>query len=303
MNILVTGGAGFLGSHLVDKLLKLKHQVVVVDNLITGKKTFVHGGDFYKLDIKSKKIEAIFKKYKFDIVFHLAAQKCVPYSINNPQFDAQNNILGSLNLLENSVKHKIKKFIFTSTGGAIYDQADKFPTPEVEKAKPLSPYAISKFAVEKYIEFYGQIKKLPYTILRPSNIYGPRQDPKGEAGVVAIFINNLLNHKTCYINGNGKQTRDLVYVQDVVNALIKSIKAKNKIYNISTAKDININNLYQKIASLMHIQKKVLHKPAIKGEVQKSQLSYQKIKKELGWKPKYSLEEGIQETIKYFQNI
>ena len=302
MNILVTGGAGFLGSHLVDKLLKLKHQVVIIDNLSSGKKKFISGGDFYKLDIKSDKIETIFKKYKFDIVFHLAAQKSVPYSINNPQFDAKNNILGSLNLLDNGVKYKIKKFIFTSTGGAIYDQAQKFPTSETEKAKPVSPYAIAKFAVEKYIEFYGQIKNLPYIILRPANIYGPRQDPKGEAGVVAIFINNLLNNKQSYINGTGKQTRDFVYVKDVVNALIKSTKAKNKIYNISTAKDIDINKLYQKIALVMNITKKPLHKLAIRGEVQKSQLSYARIKKELKWQPQYSLEKGLMETIEYFKN-
>jgi len=158
MKILVTGGAGFVGSHLVDKLLKLKHKVVIVDNLSSGQKKFVRGGDFYKLDIRSPKIKTLFKKYQFDLVFHLAAQKSVPFSLKNPQKDAEDNILGTLNLLENCLNYKVKKFIFTSTGGAIYDQADKFPTPETASAKPLSPYAIAKFSAEKYIQFYGKIK-------------------------------------------------------------------------------------------------------------------------------------------------
>lgn len=300
MNVLVTGGAGFLGSHLVDKLLKLKHNVVIIDNLSTGKRKSLNGGDFYKIDIKSPKINIIFKKYKFDIVFHLAAQKSVQYSIQDPIFDAKNNIIGSLNLLENSVKFKVKKFIFCSTGGAIYDQADKFPTSEKAKAKPSSPYAISKLAIEKYTEFYQKVKGLNYVILRPSNIYGPRQDAFGEAGVIAIFINNLLKNKTCYINGTGKQTRDFVYVKDVVDSFIKSIKAKNETYNVSSGKDITINNLYKKIALTIKTKKKTNHKAAVKGEVFKSQLSYNKIKKELGWKPKYTLEKGIKETIEYF---
>ena len=204
MNILVTGGAGFVGSHLVDKLLALKHKVVIVDNLSTGRKKFVHGGDFYKIDIKSPMLTAVFKKYKFDVVFHLAAQKSVPHSIEDPKFDAEENIIGSLNLLENCKKFNIKKFVFVSSGGAIYDDADEYPTTEKTDAKPLTPYAIAKFSIEKYVNFYSKVHGIKYTILRPANIFGPRQDPYGEAGVIAIFINNLLGRKKCYINGNGK---------------------------------------------------------------------------------------------------
>jgi UDP-glucose 4-epimerase len=302
MNILVTGGAGFLGSHLVDKLLELKHKVVVIDNLSTGKKRYLHGGDFYKIDIKSPMISTVFKKHKFDLVFHLAAQKSVPHSIADPKFDAQENIIGSLNLLENCKKHNIKKFIFVSSGGAIYDDADQYPTTEKAEPKPLTPYAIAKFSIEKYVNFYSKVHQLKYTILRPSNIFGPRQDPYGEAGVIAIFISNLLTKKKCYINGQGNQSRDFVYVQDVVSALIKGMKTTNKTYNIATAKDISILKLYQKVEELIGTKRNFETRPAIKGEVKKSQLSYQRIKKDLNWKPKYSLEKGIQETIEYFKN-
>jgi len=302
MNILVTGGAGFVGSHLVDKLLELKHKVVILDNLSTGQKKFIHGGDFYKIDIKSPMVSAVFKKYKFDIVFHLAAQKSVPDSIKDPLFDAQENIIGSLNLLENCKKFNVKKLVFVSSGGAIYDDADEYPTTEKSEAKPLTPYAIAKFSIEKYINFYGKVHGLKYTILRPANIFGPRQDPYGEAGVTAIFISNLLKKKRCYITGNGKQTRDFVYVQDVVDALIKATKTNNKIYNVATGEDISILKLYKKIASLIGSESDFDDKPKVKGEVLKSQLSCSKIKKELKWKPKYTLEQGIQETIEYFRN-
>jgi len=302
MNILVTGGAGFVGSHLVDKLLKLKHKVVIIDNLSTGRKKFLNGGDFYKVDIKSPMVNTIFKKYKFDLVFHLAAQKSVPHSIEDPIFDARDNIIGSLNLLENCQKYNVKKFVFVSSGGAIYDDANEYPTTEKTEAKPLTPYAIAKFSIEKYVNFYSKVHGIKYTILRPSNIFGPRQDPYGEAGVIAIFISNLLGKKKCYINGTGKQTRDFVYVKDVVNALIKAMKTNDKVYNVATAKDVSIVQLYKKIEKLIGTERDFDSKAKVKGEVNKSQLSYQKIKKNLRWKPKYSLEKGIQETIEYFKN-
>ena len=302
MKILVTGGAGFVGSHLVDKLISEKNDVVIIDDLSTGKKEFINkSAKFYKIDIRNKKISNIFDKHNFDIVYHLAAQKSVPYSLKNPIEDANINILGALNLLENCVKHKIEKIIFTSTGGAIYDSADTFPTDEYSEARPLSPYAVSKFAIEKYLNFYQKVHGLNYVIIRPANIYGPRQDPHGEAGVIAIFISNLLQNKQCYING-GDQTRDFVYVKDVVNALILSQKAKNEIYNIGTANDISITNLYEKIRKLANSNLTPEHRPNIKGEVIKSQLSSKKIKEQINWTPKISLNDGISETINYFKN-
>lgn len=301
MKVLVTGGAGFVGSHLVDKLIDNKHEVVVIDDLSTGKKEFINkSAKFYKIDIRDKKISKIFDKHNFDIVYHIAAQKSVPYSIKNPIEDADINILGALNLFDNCVKYKIDKIIFTSTGGAIYDSADIFPTDENCEARPLSPYAVSKFSIEKYLNFYQKVHGLNYVIIRPANIYGPRQDPYGEAGVIAIFVSNLLQNKQCTIFG-GDQSRDFVYVGDVVNALIMSQKAKNEIYNIGTANDISITNLYEKIRKLTNSNLTPEYRSAIRGEVIKSQLSSKKIKEQIGWTPKTSLNDGILETINYFK--
>ncbi|MDD4290356.1 MAG: NAD-dependent epimerase/dehydratase family protein [Patescibacteria group bacterium] len=302
MKILVTGGAGFVGSHLVDKLIEGKHELVIIDNLSTGKKEFINkSAKFYKIDIRDKKISKIFDKHNFDIVYHIAAQKSVPYSLKNPIEDANINILGALNLLDNCVKYKVNKIIFTSTGGAIYDSADVFPTNEDCEAKPLSPYAVSKFAIEKYLNFYQKVHGLNYVILRPANIYGPRQDPHGEAGVIAIFISNLLQNKQCYING-GDQSRDFVYVKDLVDALIMCQKTKNEIFNIGTANDLSITNLYEKIRKIANSNLTPEYKPPIKGEVIKSQLSSKKIKEQIYWTPKTSLNDGIVETINYFKN-
>ena len=302
MKILVTGGAGFVGSHLVDKLIEEKHEVIIIDNLSTGKKKFVNKfAKFYKIDIRDNKISKIFDKHNFDIVYHIAAQKSVPYSLKNPIEDANINILGTLNLLDNCVKYKINKIIFTSTGGAIYDSADIFPTDEECEAKPLSPYAVSKFAIEKYLNFYQKVNGLNYVIIRPANIYGPRQDPHGEAGVIAIFISNLLHNKQCYING-GDQSRDFVYVKDIVNALTMVQKVKNEIYNIGTSNDLSITNLYEKIRKLTNSNLTPEYRPSIKGEVIKSQLSSKKIKEHISWTPKISLNDGILETIQYFSN-
>lgn len=301
MKILVTGGAGFIGSHLVDKLIALKHKVVVLDDLSYGHKKNVNQRViFYQLKIQDKKVENIFQKYKFDFVYHLAAQKNVRVSVNDPIADANVNIIGTLNILNNCVKYKVKKFIFSSTGGAIYGEADQVPTPEGYPEWPLSPYGVAKLAIEKYLNYYHTVKKLPYVALRYANVFGPRQDPKGEAGVVAIFISNLLNKQTPYINGNGQQTRDYVYVADVVQANILALDHKVKgVYNVGTQKETNVNELYGLIAKLMKSKIAAEHKSSLPGEQMVSCLQLKKIKK-IGFKNKYNLLSGLKLTIDYF---
>jgi UDP-glucose 4-epimerase len=223
MKILVTGGAGFIGSHLVDRLIKENHRVVIVDNLSTGKKEFINSkAKFYKLDIKSPKIKAVFQKEKPNFVFHLAAQKSVLFSLRNPIIDAQINIVGSLNIIENSISTGVKKFIFTSTGGAIYGQTKLIPSLETTPETPNSPYGLAKLTIDYYLNnYFSKVKKLNFVSLRLANVYGPRQDPLGEAGVIAVFVSNLLKNQPCYIYGSGKQTRDFVYVDDVISACLK----------------------------------------------------------------------------------
>jgi UDP-glucose 4-epimerase len=302
--ILVTGGAGFIGSHIVDKLVKLGYFVVVVDDLSCGKKRNINTkAKFYKIRLQEKKLKKVFRKYKFSYVFHLAAQKNVRTSVLDPIKDAQDNIIGSLNLLENCRKYKIKKIIFSSTGGAIYGEAKKIPTPEGYQEFPISPYGVAKLAIEKYLHYYEQVHKMHYVSLRYANVFGPRQDPEGEAGVVAIFISKLLNDKHPIINGNGKQTRDYIYVDDVVNANMLAMK-KNVIgiYNIGTAKETNVNQLFKKITGLMKFKAVQIHGPALVGEQMRSCLDIRKINK-VGFKINYNLEQGLKETINWFNHI
>src|SRR4030067_654229 len=250
MNILITGGAGFIGSNAADRFIREGHQVIVVDNLTTGKlKNLNPKAKFYKIDIKNREgLEGIFKENKIDIINHHAAQMDVRKSVDDPIYDADVNILGSLNLLQLAVKHKIKKFIFASTGGAVYGEQDYFPADEKHPQNPLSPYGISKLSLEKYLYFYKITYNLDYTILRYANVYGPRQDPHGEAGVVAIFIQKMLNKEQPIINGNGEQTRDFVYVGDVVEANILAMEnnpeldsGTDNIFNIGTSIETSVS--------------------------------------------------------------
>ncbi len=301
--ILVTGGAGFIGSHLTDSLISNGHQVVVVDNLITGDKSNLNkDAKFYDLDIQDKKLDKIFKKEKFDYVFHLAAQMNVRLSIKDPIFDAQNNILGSINILENCVKHKVKKIIFSSTGGALYGEADLIPTPEDYNIEPISPYGIAKLSIESYLHYYHLVYGLKYTSLRYSNVYGPRQNPKGEAGVVAIFINKLFKKQQPIINGDGTQTRDYVYVDDVVQANLLALdNDKVGAFNVSSGKETSVNVLFHKLNKLTEAGMSEKHAPAILGEQQRSCLNCSKIKKEFGWEPKVDLDKGLQQTVDWFK--
>jgi len=301
--IIVSGGAGFIGSHLTDKLIEKGHNVVVVDNLSTGKKENLNPkAKFYEMDICDSNISQIFQDEKPEIVFHFAAQIDVRKSVKDPIQDAKTNILGSLNLLQNCQKAGVKKFIFASSGGAIYGDTDVIPTPETHSEKPESPYGICKLTIEKYLHFYKETFGLNYTALRLANVYGPRQNSKGEAGVIAVFCNKMLKNEEVVINGDGEQTRDFVFVDDVVNAALSSIEQeKSDIYNISTGVETNINEVFKKVKELTNSNCEEIHTPSKAGEQKRSCLDNSKAKKELGWKPEYNLEKGLENTIKWFK--
>lgn len=303
MKILVTGAAGFIGSNLVDALIANNHQVIVIDNLSAGKKENLNPkAKFYQADIISPRVKEIFQKEKPEIVNHHAAQIDVRKSVKNPVYDAKINILGSLNLLEQCIKFGVQKFIFASSGGAIYGDAKILPTPENYLAKPLSPYGIAKLSLEYYLYYYKTVYGLSYISLRYGNVYGPRQDPFGEAGVVAIFTQAMLKNGKPIINGNGKQTRDYVYVADVVKANLLAVKYdKSGIFNVGTEKQTSVNEIFQKLTQITGFKGKEIHGPAKPGEQRTSCLNCQKIRKELGWEPKVRLNKGLKMTVEYFK--
>ncbi len=297
--ILVTGGAGFIGSTLVDKLISEGNEVVVIDSLVSGKKSYLNpAAKFYKLDIRSKKLEKIFKLEKFDFVYHLAAQIDVRISVANPELDNDVNVVGGINILENCRKHQVKKIIFASTGGAIYGDAEEIPTTEHAPTYPVSPYGIHKLTFEKYLNYYYQVYGVNYTVLRFANVYGPRQFKGGEAGVIAIFVDNAVKDLESKIFGDGLQTRDFVCVLDVVEALslAKNIDCRGEI-NIGLGKEISLLDLVTQIEISLDRKIKIKQEPAKDGEQKRSCLSRERAKAVLNWEPKISLAEGIKKTI------
>ena len=304
MKILVTGGAGFIASHIADKFIEEGHEVVILDDLSTGfEKNINPKAKFVNLNIGDEKVSNLFEEEKFDVVNHHAAQMDVRRSVIDPAFDANTNILGTINLLQNSVKHGVNKFMFASTGGAVYGEQEYFPADENHPTVPVSPYGISKLSVEKYLYFYFNEYKLNYTILRYANIYGPRQNPFGEAGVVAIFSTKLLNGEQPIINGSGEQTRDYIFVVDIVKANILTLTdEKNDIYNVGTGIETDVNELYNILNDIIRNGQEEEHGPAAAGEQMRSVITSQKLFDKFNWKPSTKLNDGLKETVEFFKN-
>lgn len=305
MKVLVTGGAGFIGSHLVDELVKRRHSVTVLDNLSHGHQDNISVSrtkyKFVKADIKDN-LNTTFKRSQPEVVFHLAAQIDLRKSLQDPAADADINILGSINILEACVKYNVKKLIFTSTGGAIYGPTKIIPTPETHIAQPSSPYGIAKHAVEHYLRYYKLVHGLQSTVLRFSNVYGPRQNPHGEAGVIAIFAGKLKQGKSPSINGSGNQTRDYVYVMDVVGALIKALdKNTEGIFNIATGQETSVNEIFSELVRLTKFKGRANHVPEITGEIKRSVLDAGRAKKILNWEPRVDIRKGLAMVIKHLR--
>jgi len=303
MKILVTGGAGFIASQIADAFINEGHEVHILDNLSTGfEKNINPKAKFIKSDISSTSINELFLKEKYDVVNHHAAQIDVRKSVADPVFDANTNILGTINLLQACIKTGVKKFMFASTGGAVYGEQEYFPADENHPTNPVSPYGITKLAIEKYLYFYKNEYGLNYTILRYANVYGPRQNPFGEAGVVAIFVNKLLKNENPVINGDGKQTRDYVFVEDVVKANVITLESETSdIFNIGTGIETSVNDLFNRLNSIGGKKAKEKQGPAPKGEQLRSVITSNKLFNQFNWKPSMHIDEGLKKTFESFK--
>ncbi len=303
MNILVTGGAGFIGSHVADACVGFGHRVTVVDDLSTGARRNVNGAaEFVKMDIRDVALGDLIRKGAFDAVMHHAAQMDVRKSVEDPLFDAEVNILGSLNLLRHCAAHGVKRVIFASTGGAIYGEQDTFPAGEDHALRPLSPYGVSKLSVENYLFYFSAVHGLEHVSLRYANVYGPRQNPHGEAGVVGIFTSRMLAGETPIINGDGKQTRDYVFVDDVVAANLLALSHRGSgVFNVGTGIETSVNQLFKIIRSMAMPECQEKHGPAKKGEQLRSSIDSSRARQRLGWKPAVGLEEGLRRTVAHFR--
>ncbi len=299
----MTGGAGFIGSHVVDRLIELGYSVAVVDDLSTGRQGNLNeAARFYKLDIRSEKLSEVFEKERPHYVNHHAAQISVSSSVRDPINDAHINILGSLNLLENARRHGVSKVIFSSSGGAIYGEPEYRPCDEGHPVRPISPYGAAKSAVETYLHFYRQVYGLNYTVLRYANIYGPRQDPYGEAGVVAIFAQAMLEGRDPVIFGTGEDERDYLSVDDAVEANVLALeKGDGGVYNIGTGMGTSVNKIFDALSRILDYKRDARHRPPRPGDVSKIHLNISKGQRELGWIPRTSLEDGLRRTADYFR--
>jgi len=306
MRILVTGGAGFIGSSTVDALVNVDAgQIAVLDDLSAGKPEQVNPkAHLYQANLRdAAAVQEVMARERPEVIYHLAAQMDVRRSVADPAFDAQVNLVGFLNLMEAARQHGVKRCVFSSTGGAIYGEQESFPCDEEHPCRPLSPYGIAKLATEKYLFFYRAQYGIDYLALRYANVYGPRQDPHGEAGVVSIFCGRMLDSQPCTIFGDGQQTRDYTYVGDVVRANLYALtsKASGLALNIGTGRETSVNGLYAGLAQVVGDAQPAQYAEARPGEQLRSVISPQRAATELGWKPEVGLAEGLERTFSYFR--
>jgi len=304
MKVLVTGGAGFIGSHVVDRLLQDGHAVEVVDNLATGRRERVPARvPLHVCDLRDERLGVVLTAARPDVVMHVAAQAAVSRSVADPRFDASVNVLGTINLLEACRRAGVTRVVYTSTGGAGYGDTTVVPTPEDHPLRPTSPYGVSKTTAERYLECWAGLTGGRSLTLRLANIYGPRQDPAGEAGVIAIFTSRLLAGAACVVNGDGEQTRDYVYVGDVADAVARAVASNEAtgVVNIGTGVETTVNELYRRLARLTGVDRDAEHGPAKPGEQRRSVLDATHAKALLGWRALSSLDEGLGKTLAWFR--
>ena len=304
MNVLVTGGAGFVGSHVVDRLLAASHTVHVLDNLATGRRERVPAAArLHVCDLRDARLDTVITAARPAVVVHVAAQAAVSRSVSDPRHDASVNVLGTIALLESCRRAGVPRAVYISTGGAAYGDTDVLPTPEDHPIRPASPYGISKVTAERYLEVWAALTGASGLTLRLANVYGPRQDPAGEAGVIAIFASRLLSGVRCVVNGDGDQTRDYVYVGDVADAVALAVSSPDAvgIANIGTGIETTVNELYRRLARLTNVRGDAEHAPAKPGEQRRSVLDATRAKSLLGWSATTPLDEGLTQTVAWFR--
>ena len=305
MKILVTGGAGFIGSHVVDLYVERGYQVVVVDDLSTGTSSNLNpAATFYEMDVRDPEVAEVFERERPDIVNHHAAQMDVRRSVDDPIFDADINILGSLRLIEHSRQFGVRRFIYISSGGAVYGEPEFLPCDEAHPINPICQYGASKHTVEHYLFMYRVNYGMDYAVLRYANVYGPRQNPRGEAGVVAIFIGQMLDGQKVVINGDGKQTRDFVYVADCAwaNLLTLTGGGVDGVFNIGSGRGTSVNEIFTELQSITSYLLPPFHGPAKLGETRRIYLDANKARRELGWRPTVDLKEGLERAVAYHRS-
>lgn len=305
MKMVVTGGAGFIASHLVDAFVERGHEVHVFDNFVTGQRQNLNGkAEVHEIDITHKNAARRIERIRPEVLCHHAAQMDVRHSVADPGFDARVNILGFVNLLEACKSVGVRKIIFASSGGAVYGEQEVSPAPEDHAMRPASPYGVSKRAGELYLSYYHQEFGLPYIALRYGNVYGPRQSTQGEAGVVAIFLSLMLDGRSPVINGDGRQTRDYVYVGDVVTANLAALDCSFVgAINIGTAVETDVVTIYHHLRQALGSAVEARHGPAKPGEQRRSCLDIRRARDVLGWRPQWVLADGLQRTASYYRGM